>query len=195
MTKKSLLTAFTVSLATLLTSQASAQQAPGLTSTSPNMPVSGNVPTLCSVGGVGGQGSFPLGVLIDTATGKMRAGLSAPNQTITGSWCNAPSTVSISATQLSAVNFTATPPAGFSRSLNYTATASGFSALPASFTTGATTNTIATRQAAGPVTGPITIAVSAVTPVGNDPFLVADTSYQGVITITLAVQAIAGTPG
>jgi hypothetical protein len=193
MKMKSILSVATVSFAMLIASQVSAQQASGLTSTSPNMPVTGNVPTLCAVGAVSGQGSFPLGILIDTATGKMRAGLSAPDQTITGSWCNAPSSVSISATQLSAVNFTATPPAGFSRSLNYTATASGFSALPASFTTGASTNTNATRATGGAITGPITIAVSAVTPVGADPFLVADTSYQGIVTITLAVQAISGT--
>jgi hypothetical protein len=193
MKMKSILSIAATSFAMLIAGQASAQQVPGLTSTSPNMPVTGNVPTLCAVGAVGGQGSFPLGVLIDTATGKMRAGLSAPDQTITGSWCNAPSSVSISATQLSAVNFTATPPTGFSRSLNYTATASGFSALPASFTTGAATNTGATRVTGGPITGPITIAVSAVTPVGANPFLVADTSYQGIVTITLAVQAISGT--
>jgi hypothetical protein len=193
MKMKSLLSVATVSFAMLIAGQASAQQTPALTSTSPNMPVTGNVPTLCAVGAVGGQGNFPLGVLIDTATGKMRTGLSAPNQTITGSWCNAPSNVSISATQLAAVNFTATPPAGFSRTLNYTATASGFSALPASFTTGAATNANATRATGGPITGPITIAVSAVTPVGADPFLVADTSYQGIVTITLAVQAISGT--
>jgi hypothetical protein len=148
MKMKSILSIAATSFAMLIAGQASAQQVPGLTSTSPNMPVTGNVPTLCAVGAVGGQGSFPLGVLIDTATGKMRAGLSAPDQTITGSWCNAPSSVSISATQLSAVNFTATPPTGFSRSLNYTATASGFSALPASFTTGAATNTGATRVTA-----------------------------------------------
>jgi hypothetical protein len=194
MNTKSNLTVLAISCATLLGGYASAQQTPGLTRTSPNMPVSGNVPTLCAIGAVGGQGSFPLGVLIDTATGKMRPGLSAPDQSITGSWCNAPSSVSISATQLTAVNFTATPPTGFSRSLNYTATASGFSALPASFTTGATSNTTATRPTNGPITGPITIAVSAVTPVGIDPFLVADTAYQGVITITLAVQAISGSP-
>jgi hypothetical protein len=193
MKMKSILSIAATSFAMLIAGQASAQQVPGLTSTSPNMPVTGNVPTLCAVGAVGGQGSFPLGILIDTATGKMRAGLSAPDQTITGSWCNAPSSVSISATQLSAVNFTATPPTGFSRSLNYTATASGFSALPASFTTGAATNTSATRATGGPITGPITIAVSAVTPVGANPFLVADTSYQGIVTITLAVQAISGT--
>jgi hypothetical protein len=193
MKMKSILSIAATSFAMLIAGQASAQQVPGLTSTSPNMPVTGNVPTLCAVGAVGGQGSFPLGILIDTATGKMRAGLSAPDQTITGSWCNAPSSVSISATQLSAVNFNATPPTGFSRSLNYTATASGFSALPASFTTGAATNTSATRATGGPITGPITIAVSAVTPVGANPFLVADTSYQGIVTITLAVQAISGT--
>jgi hypothetical protein len=193
MKMKSILSIAANSFAILIAGQASAQQVPGLTSTSPNMPVTGNVPTLCAVGAVGGQGSFPLGILIDTATGKMRVGLSAPDQTITGSWCNAPSSVSISATQLSAVNFTATPPTGFSRSLNYTATASGFSALPASFTTGAATNASATRVTGGPITGPITIAVSAVTPVGANPFLVADTSYQGIVTITLAVQAISGT--
>jgi hypothetical protein len=192
--KKSLLKLITsASAMVLVTGTAFAQVAPAITSTSPNMPVTGNVPTLCAVGAVGGQGSFPLGVLIDTATGKMRTGLSAPNQTITGSWCNAPSSISISATQLAAVNSTGTPPTGFSRTLNYTATASGFSALPATFTTGAATNTNALRTVGGPITAPIVIAVSAVSPVGDNPFLVADTSYQGIVTITLAIQAISGT--
>ena len=194
MKKTAILTAISVATLMMVASQANAQaRTPGLTSTSPNMPVTGNVPILCSVGILSGQGSFPLGNLIDNATGKMRQGLSAPDQTITGSWCNAPSTVSISATQLAAQTFTTTPPAGFSRTLNYTATASGFSALPASFTTGSTSNTTATRSVTGPITAPIIVAVSNVTPVGTDPFLVADTSYLGIVTVTLAVQAISGT--
>ena len=86
MKMKSILSVAAASFAILIAGQVSAQQVPGLNSTSPNMPVTGNVPTLCAVGAVGGQGNFPLGVLIDTATGKMRAGLTAPDQTITGSW-------------------------------------------------------------------------------------------------------------
>lgn len=170
--------------------------AQSLSQTSPAFPVTGNVPTLCALGAVGGAGSFPLGVLINTTTGKMRTDLSAPNQTITGSWCNTPSTIAITATPLVAVNSTATPPTGFTRTLNYTATASGWSdvATPAVFTVGAATNASATRAVNAPLAAPISIAISSITPVGADPFLVADTSYLGTVTVTIAVAAGTLTP-
>ena len=188
MKKTAILTA-----AAILVSAGAANAQVGTTSTSPNMPVTGSVPILCAVGTVSGNGDFPLGTLIDTATGKMRQNITADPRTISGSWCNAPSTISISATQLTAQNSTGTLPGGFSRTLNYTATASGFSALPATFVTGSTPNSTATRNVTGPLTAPITVTVSAVTPVGDNPFLVADSSYRGTVTVTLAVQAISGT--
>jgi hypothetical protein len=177
-----------VCVSALIFSDTAAQS---LSQTSPAFPVTGNVPTLCSLGAVSGAGNFPLGVLINTTTGKMRTDLSAPDQTITGSWCNTPSTISITATPLVAVNATATPPAGFTRTLNYTATASGWSGAttPAVFTIGAASNPNATRSVTGPLTAPISVGVSAITPVGTDPFLVADTSYLGTVTVTIAVAA------
>ena len=163
--------------------------------TSRSMPVTGNVPALCSLGANAGTGSFPLGVLIDTTTGKMRTGLSAPAQSITGSWCNSPSTISISATPLTSVNSIAVPPTGFSRTLNYTATASGWTlaASPASFTVGAAANASASQAVTSAITGPISVAISNIVPVGSDPFLVADTSYLGTITVTIAIAAASGT--
>ncbi|WP_423603664.1 hypothetical protein [Sphingomonas sp. MS122] len=151
--------------------------------------VTGNVPALCSGGTIAGAGStFDLGVLVDTSTGVLRTDLAAPPKTLTGAFCSAQSTITVAATPLAAQNFTATPPAGFSRSVNYTATASGWTTTPASFATGAATNAAATQTRATAFSGDITVGIGTFgTSGGNALRLVADTSYVGVVTVTLAV--------
>lgn len=152
-------------------------------------PVIGTVPAICSAGTlVGGNSTFDLGVLINTTTGFLRNDLSAPNKVLSGAFCNASSTIGITATPLAATNFTATPPAGFSRAVNYTATASGWTTTPASFVTGAGSNTAATQSRPTPFTGDITVGISAFATVGGNTLRpVADTSYTGLVTVTLAV--------
>ena len=161
------------------------------TATSGPIPVTGNVPTLCSSGAiVGGNGVFALGTLIDTSTGFLLPTLSAPNKVITGSFCNQRSTVSVSATPMTAQAFTGTPPAGFSNGVNYTATATGWTTTPASFTTNAAANPAATQSRTTAFTGDITVGVSGFSTVGGPALrLVADPVYQGLVTVTLAAAS------
>lgn len=172
-------------IAALSAGSAAAQSA----TDSKSFTVTGNVPALCSGGTIAGGGStFDLGVLVDTSTGLLRTDLSAPAKTLTGSFCSAQSTITVAATPLTAQNFTATPPAGFSRAVNYVATASGWTATPASFATGSATNTAATQTRPTAFSGDITVAIGTFgTSGGNALRLVSDTSYVGVVTVTLAV--------
>lgn len=151
--------------------------------------VTGNVPALCSGGTVAGTGStFDLGVLIDTTTGLLRTDLAAPPKILTGSFCSSRSTITVSATPLAAQNFTATAPAGFSRTVDYTATASGWTTTAASFATGAGSNPGATQTRLTAFSGDIAVAIGTFSTNGGSGLrLVSDTSYLGVVTVTLAV--------
>jgi hypothetical protein len=72
--------------------------------------------------------------------------------------------------------------------VNFTATASGWTAVPASFTTGAATNAAATQQRNSAFTGDITVAVGDFTTAGGNALrMVADPAYEGAVTVTLAV--------
>lgn len=172
-------------IAVLSAGTAAAQQATDTKS----FGVTGNVPALCSGGTlVGGNSTFNLGVLIDTATGLLRTDLSAPAKTLTGAFCSSQSTITISAAPLTAQTFTATPPAGFSRTVNYTATASGWTPAAASFATGSPSNPGAVQTRTTAFSGDITIGIGAFgTGGGNALRLVADTNYVGAVTVTLTV--------
>lgn len=154
-----------------------------------NFAVTGNVPALCSGGLLTGSGStFDVGVMIDTATGFLRTDLAAPDKLLAGSFCSARSTITVDATPMFAQTFTGTPPAGFSRAVNYTATASGWTATPAVFNVGAASNPAAVQLRPTAFTGDITVGVSAFSTAGGAALrLVADTSYVGTVTVTLAV--------
>jgi hypothetical protein len=149
--------------------------------------VTGNVPALCSGGTIaGGNSTFNLGVLIDVTTGLLRTDLAAPNKTLTGAFCSGQSTITVSATPLTAQNFTATPPAGFSRAVNYTATASGWTTTAASFATGSATNPASVQSRGTAFSGDITVGIGTFgTSGGNTLRLVADTNYVGAVTVTL----------
>jgi hypothetical protein len=150
--------------------------------------VVGNVPAMCAGGTlVGGNSTFDLGVLIDTNTGFLRTDLAAPNKVLTGSYCSGRSTITINATAMAAQNFTATPPSGFSRTVNYTASAAGWTTTPASFNTAAASNAAATQSRATAFTGDITVAIAGfATGGGTGLRMVADTDYRGLVTVTLA---------
>lgn len=151
--------------------------------------VIGNVPALC-VGGTltNADGNFDMGVLTNTTTGLLRTDLSAPDKLLAGSFCSARSTITVEASPMLAQNFTATPPAGYSRTVNYTATASGWTVTPASYATGALSNSAAVQQRDTAFTGDIVVGVSDFTTGGGSTLrLVADTNYLGTVTVTLAV--------
>ena len=113
-----------------------------------NVGVIGTAPAMCFGGTLTGNGSYDLGVLIDTATGQLRTDLSAPPKVLVGSFCTGRSTITVAATPLAAQNSTVAPPSGFSRQVNYTATATGWTVTPASYTTGAATQPAATQTRA-----------------------------------------------
>ena len=152
-----------------------------------NVGVVGTAPAMCFGGTLTGTGNYDLGVLIDTATGQLRTDLTAPVKVLVGSFCTGRSTITVAATPLAAQNSTVAPPAGFSRSVNYTAVATGWTATPASYNTATATNTAATQTRASAFTGDITVAISGfATNGGSSLRLVADDNYRGLVTVTIA---------
>jgi len=151
--------------------------------------VIGTVPAMCFGGTLEGDDSvFDLGVLIDTSTGYLRTDLSAPDKVLSGAFCSTRSTIEVTATAMTAQTFTATPPADFSRTVNYIATASGWTVAPAVYDTGSASNPQATQTRATAFTGDITVGLSDFsTGGGSDLRLVADPSYLGAVTVTLTV--------
>lgn len=175
---------FAVAAAALAATPALAQS----TSDTSEFAVIGNVPALCSGGTISGaNATFDLGVLVNTSTGLLRTDLSAPSKVITGSFCSARSTINVDADAMTAQTFTATPPAGFARTVNYVATASGWTVTPASFDTAQAVNSAATQSRDSAFTGDITVALSNFTTAGGNALrLVADPNYLGTVTVTLA---------
>lgn len=147
----------------------------------------GTAPVMCFAGTLSGTGSYDLGVLIDTTTGQLRNDLSAPPQLLVGSFCTGRSTITVSATPLEAQDFTATPPSGFARQVDYTATASGWTVIPASFNTAAASNPAATQSRPTSFAGDVTVAISGFATTGGQNLrLVADGSYRGLVTVSIA---------
>ena len=179
----------TVLAALALTALGAAPALAQSTATAGPLPVTGNVPALCSAGTVtGGDQVFGLGVMIDTSTGFMLNNLAAPNKVVTGSFCNFRSTISIAAAPMTAQAATGAPPAGFANAVNFTATASGWTTTAASTTTGAVSNPAASQSRLTAFAGDITVGVSGFSPVGGTGLrLVSDPSYRGTVTVTLAV--------
>lgn len=156
-------------------------------SDSKDFAVIGNVPALCSGGTVDGSGNFDLGILVDTTTGLIRDDLAAPPQALSAAFCTSRSTITVAATPVVAQNFVATPPPGFSRSVDYVATASNWAPAPAVFDTAAATNAAAVQVRENAFTGDIAVSVDGFsTTGGNGLRLVADDDYRGTVTVTLA---------
>ena len=152
-----------------------------------NFGVQGSVPALCVGGAVnGGAEIFDLGVLINTTTGLLRTDLAAPNKILNGSFCSARSTITVAATPIVAQTFTAAAPAGFSRSVDYVATAAGWTPTAASVSTATSVNPAAIQTRDSAFTGPITVGIGSFATTGGSSLrLVADTQYRGLVTITL----------
>ncbi len=151
-----------------------------------NIGIVGTVPILCAGGTLTGGNTFDVGVMIDTTTGFLRSDLAAPDQTLAGSYCSTRTTINVVASPMIAQNFTLTPPNGFSRQVEYTATASGWTTTPASYRTDAVTNPAATQSRTSAFTGPITVGIGGFATTGGSALrLVADTTYRGTVTVTL----------
>ncbi|HEX3919751.1 MAG TPA: hypothetical protein VHW60_20625 [Caulobacteraceae bacterium] len=172
--------------------------APGLalaqTGNQTTVTVTGTVTAACTLAPVGaGAGTFTVGGgnLIDTTTGLLAAGLHTDGpQTITGSWCNTNSVLTLAANPMVQTLFSGAPPSGWTKSVNYTATSTGWgNALPVATTSDISGLNPSTNSATETVTTPTAATISIdltnfVTP-GSNSRLVAGT-YTGSVVVTLA---------
>jgi hypothetical protein len=160
--------------------------------------VSGTVAGTCHLGAPN-DATLSLGSLVNTADGTLNPAIPTASTTIPGSWCNTGSKISISATPLVALGFSGAPPAGFTKAVNYTATASGWTGAGAAFTTNGDTSGVVTGSATpgsqtqnDPEANSIVVALSAYASPASGARLVADPHYQGIITVTLQTTAAGG---
>lgn len=130
-----------------------------------------------------------------TRTGRI-AVIPAQTVTLPASYCNfAGSVVTVNATALTASD-TASPPAGFARAVNYTASASGWSSANSAATTAALRDgSSATASGTGatqplPRIADIALNLSSFTAPG-DLILVAG-NYSGTVIVTLGPAAVSG---
>ena len=144
----------------------------GSTSTA-TVPVTGTVPALCHGGTLTGGGHLRAQLLAD--------GLS-------GAFCSTRSRIVLEATPLLSQNATGTPPAGFSRTVNYRAVASGWTEAPAVFATADAGHPAAAQERSTAFQGDIAISIDSFATAGGAALrLVADPLYQGAVTVTLSV--------
>jgi hypothetical protein len=164
-----------------------AQESEASVSDSEQFQVIGTVPPLCSIGIPDNSGGvFDMGVLVDTTTGLLRTDLVAPNKILSDAFCASRSTIVIEASPMLAQNFAGTPAAGFANSIDYVASATGWTLIPASFNTAATSNPAATQSRNSAFTGNIAVGVSNFATTGGPSLRpVADDEYLGEITVTL----------
>jgi hypothetical protein len=180
-----------IGLAALIAAGSGTASAQSTTATSGPFPVTGNVPILCTAGTLSNDnGVFAVGVLVDLSTGLLRNDLSAPPKILQGTFCTSRSTITVAASPLVAQAFTTTPPTGFSRTVNFTATAAGWTPNAAVFTTGASANPNAVQTRDTGFTGDITVSIGAFTTGGGPTLrLVEDPLYQGAVVVTLAAAS------
>jgi hypothetical protein len=111
------------------------------------------------------------------------------NETLEG-WCNGTAaTMSVEALPIANVSFTAAPPSGFDRVVNYTATATA-NAVPGTDTS--VTPGAGSAVAVGMFTGPIPVALSAASTPGSGILVAGD--YQGLVRVTLTPNVSFGQP-
>lgn len=158
--------------------------------------VSGSVTQACSLSAVSGNGTFTVGGgnLIDAATGALASGLTTDGQQqITGSWCNGSSKITITANPLVQTGFVGTPPSSFTKSVNYTATASGWgpdlSVTTTADNTGANpTSNNASQTVTSPTESTIDVNLSNFTAPGGATQKLVAGNYTGSVVITLATS-------
>jgi hypothetical protein len=150
--------------------------------------VIGNVPVLCTAGTLSeDNGVFAVGVLVDLSTGFLRTDLAAPPKVLHGTFCTSRSTITVEASPLVAQASTGTPPAGFSDTVHFTATAEGWTPNPAVFATGAAINPASVQTRETGFTGDIVVSIGDFTTDGGPTLrLVEDPLYQGAVVVTLA---------
>jgi hypothetical protein len=169
----------------LLAPLAALLPAAAMADSSATVTITGSVAVACHLGSPANS-TIAVGTLSNLSDGTLAA-IGPQSTTIADSWCNTGSTISLSATPLVAQSFSGAPPSGFTKAVNYTATASGWTSTPPSFAT----PTPASQTSNNPVAQTITVGVSAFATPSAGNRLVADPVYSGLITITLQTTAAA----
>ncbi|MGA9794556.1 MAG: hypothetical protein WBQ17_03370 [Rhizomicrobium sp.] len=152
--------------------------------------IKGSVGNACHLGDLSSS-QINVGTLTNSSDGTLAAISGSPNTTITGSWCNVGSTITISALPMVAQGYSGSPPSGFTKAVNYTATESGWGTPTPSDTSQGTTSGVDSGSHYGsaaittPESNTITVALSNFTAPVSGSRLVADNNYQGAITVTL----------
>lgn len=157
-----------------------------------NFRVSGNVHSTCSLGTSSGS------LLISTtvpSNGKLDTSLNGKTFNLSGLFCDAPSTIKLSATELRRSPPVDKVPNGQSEAANFTATATGWSSTPATVTTtetspfGSTTVFVGTpRSQPSAKIGNLTVTVNNFTTVVGPNGLgqkLIDGPYSATITVSL----------
>jgi len=166
------------------------------TSNTATLTVTGNVAQACSLASVSGNGTFTVGGgnLLDPTTGELASGLvTNGNQTITGSWCNGASTITVTAAPLEQSTFVGSPPAGFTKTVNYTATAAGWGPNNVVVTTtadasGNPATTSGSQTVANATASTITVGLATFTAGGSPTNKLVAGTYTGSVVITLATS-------
>ena len=163
--------------------------------------VSANADRGCFLGAPSATG-FPLGVIIDQSgvnAGRLRTGIVGQAVTLPDSWCNfADNALTLTASPMSTVDGPSTPPAGFTRLVNFRATAanwqrSGASVIVSTTAAGNAPNGTAQASSRGQeaqyrvadLVGQLDQFVAAGTALGQSPLMVASKSYQGSVIVSL----------
>lgn len=157
-----------------------------------SFPVTGSTQSHCSLGSATG----PLVLTTTVASnGKLDPSLDGRTFTIAGVFCNSPSTIRVSATELRRTPPQGNVPPGHSQAANFTATATGWASTPATVTTTETSNlgsptvfTGVARSQPAPKSGSITVTVNNFKTVGGTPgnsHKLVNGNYSATITISL----------
>lgn len=147
-----------------------------------------SAPPLCFLGtATDDDGEFQMKVLTDSATGLLRRDLTAPSKRLQGSFCNAPSELTLEAVEMTPTSAGGATRAGFARAVHFTATASGWTDQPAIFrTNGPASQPEATQIQPSPREGDIVIDVSDfVMNGGAGQRPVASRRYEGAVILTI----------
>lgn len=176
-------------LAVLAVPAFAVEASPASDNDSATVTVTGNVANLCILG----DPSLPnvdVGQMVNTSGANVGKIATIGNQTVNlpNSFCNFAGT-QVGVTTSALLGPAGTPPASFSRAVNYTATASGWAAADAAATSGAdfdgstpsATGTGGTQN--GPKLNTIVVTLSSFT-VPENRLLVAG-QYDGTVTVTL----------
>ena len=157
-----------------------------------NFPISGHVASTCSLGS--STGSLIISTTVPS-NGKLDASLNGRTFNLTGLFCDAPSTIKLSATELRRSPPVNKVPNGQSEAANYSATATGWSSTPATVTTtetspfGSTTVFVGTpRSQPSAKIGNLTVTVNNFTTVVGPNGLgqkLIDGPYSATITVSL----------